>query len=221
MEVFSRSVGVHACQWWSTKTPLVLYVPIHVDDGLAITNSPSLYAWFLSILSKRLHVVDLGHCSKFLSILILRDRPNRRKIWLSSHVYVSDEWNLSSCKPASTPFPSNLSMELRVPLAPPNSLPEISDADLTPKYQRIVGCLLYLAVATRPDIAYYAMWLGQYNAAPTRRHFLAAKHVLVVLRYLSGTRNLALTLGSPSPRVPVSLRGYFAKCWVFRRRLGI
>ena len=184
--------------------PLVLYVPIHVDDGLAITNSRSLYAWFLMILSRRLIIVDLGHCSKFLSILILRDRPNRR-LWLSSHLYVADlldEWNLANCKPASTPFPSNI---MDLPVAPPNSLPDISDADLLPKYQRIVGCLLYLAVATRPDIAYYAMWLGQFNAGPSRRHFLAAKHVL---RYLSGTKNLALCLGSPSPHVPSTLRGY-------------
>ena len=185
-------------------SPLVLFVPIHVDDGLGITNSPPLYTWFLTILSKRLHIVDLGPCSKFLSILILRDRPNRR-IWLSSHLYVSellDEWNLSSCKPASTPFPSNLS---DLPDAPPNSLPNLSDVDLLPKYQRIVGCLLYLAVSTRPDIAYYAMWFGQFNANPSRRHFLAAKHVL---RYLSGTRTLALSLGSPSPAVPSTLRGY-------------
>ena len=184
--------------------PLVLYVPLHVDDGLAITNSSSLYAWFLKVLSQRLHIVDLGPCSKFLSILIIRDRPNR-KIWLSSHVYVSellDEWNLASCKPASTPFPSGVSP---LPSAPQNSLPDLSDADLVPRYQRLVGCLLYLAIATRPDISYYAMWLGQFNASPTRAHFLAAKHVL---RYLAGTKLLALCLGSSSPRVPSTLSGY-------------
>ena len=54
--------------------PLILYVPVHVDDGLAITNSASLYAWFLSVLSQRLHIVDLGPCEKFLNILIIRDR---------------------------------------------------------------------------------------------------------------------------------------------------
>ena len=89
--------------------------------------------------------------------------------------------------------------------APPNSLPDISDADLLPQYQRLVGCLLYLAISTRPDIAYYSMWLGQYNASPTRVHFLLAKHVL---RYLSGTRTLALCLGTSSPRIPSSLSGY-------------
>ena len=206
--------GVFVGNWSSPPDPsipmpadgssLVLYVPIHVDDGLAITNSQPLYAWFLLVLSKRLIILDVGVCSKFLSILIIRDRLNRR-LWLSSHVYVSellDDWNLSSCKPASTPFPSNL-MDLTT--APSNSLPDLSDADLIPKYQRIVGCLLYLAIATRPDISYYAMWLGRFNAKPSRRHFLAAKHVL---RYLSGTRNLALSLGSPSPHVPTTLRGY-------------
>jgi hypothetical protein len=204
--------GIFFAEWATAPDPsilmpldggrLVLYVPLHVDDGLGITNSRALYDWFLANLSKRLHIVDLGQCSKFLSIVIIRDRPSRR-IWLSSHLYVLellDEWNLSSCRQALTPFPSTINEP-----APLNSLPSISDADITPKYQRLVGCLLYLAIATRPDIAYYAMWLGQFNASPSRAHFLAAKHVL---RYLSGTRNLALCLGSPSPRVPSTLRGY-------------
>jgi hypothetical protein len=50
---------------------LKLYVPIHVDDGLAITNSFPLYQWFLFILKKKLLIVDLGECSKFLSIIII------------------------------------------------------------------------------------------------------------------------------------------------------
>ena len=184
--------------------PLVLYIPLHVDDGLAITNSPSLYAWFLSVLSKRLLIVDLGPCAKFLNILIIRDRLGRR-LWLSPHIYISElleEWNLGACRPAVTPFPVNLP---DLSSAPSNSLPAITDIDLLPQYQRLVGCLLYLAISTRPDIAYNAMWLGQFNAKPTRAHFLVAKHVL---RYLAGTRNLALCLGAPSPRIPSSLSGY-------------
>ena len=88
--------------------PLVLYVPLHVDDSLGITNSSSLYLWFLRVLLQRLHIVDLGPCSKFLSILIIWDQAHC-KLWLSSHLYVSellDKWNLSSCKSALTPFPS-------------------------------------------------------------------------------------------------------------------
>ena len=188
----------------SDGSPLVLYIPLHVDDGLGITNSKPLYLWFLSLLSQRLHVVDLGPCAKFLNLLIIRDRPGRR-LWLSSKLYVTellDEWNMASSRSASTPFPPNLP---DLSSAPSNSLPSISDADLLTQYQRLVGCILYLAVTTRPDIAYYVMWLGQFNANPTQAHFLLAKHVL---RYLSGTRTLALCLGAPSPRIPPSLSGY-------------
>ena len=78
-------------------------------------------------------------------------------------------------------------------------------ADLTVNYQRIVGCLMYLAVSTRPDIAYYAMWLGQFSAKPSRFHLLTAKHVL---RYLGGTRLLALSLGNSSSPFPESLQGF-------------
>lgn len=206
--------GVFMGEWTSPPDPsiampsdgssLVLFIPLHVDDGLAVTNSASLYAWFLSSLSTRLQIVDLRPCSKFLNILIIRDRPNRR-LWLSSHVYITellDEWNLSACRTVSTPFPTNFS---DLPSAPPNAIPSASDVDLVPQYQRLVGCLLYLAVATRPDISFYAMWLGQFSAAPTRNHLLVAKHVL---RYLAGTRTLALCLGSPSLRVPSTLSGY-------------
>ena len=67
--------------------PLVLYVPLHVDDGLAVTNSSSLYAWFLKLLSSHLQIFDLGSCSKFLRILIIHDHVNQ-KIWLSSHLHL-------------------------------------------------------------------------------------------------------------------------------------
>ena len=123
-------------------TSLVLYIPLHVDDGLTITDSHSLYDWFLKTLAHHLLIVDLGQCSKFLSIIIIQDCPNHC-LWLSSHLYVSkllDEWNLSSCKPASTPFPSSIT---ELPPAPLNSLPTISDVDLVLKYQRCQGTYLW------------------------------------------------------------------------------
>jgi hypothetical protein len=46
---------------------------------------------------------------------------------------------------------------------------------------------------TRPDIAYAAMALGQFNAAPSRAHLACAKGVL---RYLAGTVNLCLQFPS-------------------------
>ena len=56
------------------------------------------------------------------------------------------------------------------------------------------------------------MWLGQYNARPTRAHFLVAKHVL---RYFAGTPTLALCFGVSSPHVPSSLSGYIQNMGCF------
>ena len=178
--------------------PLRLYAPIHVDDGLAITNSPSLYHWFLGMLRRKLLIIDLGECSKFLSIVLFCDHPHRH-MWMSSHVYVHEllaEWGLLNATYPKTPFSHNILTQSTVP---PNALPQISDIDLTAKYQRLVGCLMYLAVTTRPNIAYYTRWLGQFSAKPSRFHMLTAKHVL---QYLGGTRLLALSLGMSSSPVP-------------------
>jgi hypothetical protein len=52
---------------------------------------------------------------------------------------------------------------------------------------------MYLAICTRPDIAYAAMALGQFNSNPTRAHLACAKGVL---RYLVGTIDLCLQFPS-------------------------
>lgn len=48
---------------------------------------------------------------------------------------------------------------------------------------------MYLAVATRPDLAYSVSFLSRFNQNPQKQHWLAAKHVL---RYLRGTTNQSL-----------------------------
>ena len=55
--------------------PLVLILPIHVDDGLAICNSVSLYAWFVREISKRVDFVCLGPVTntRYLGHRIIRD----------------------------------------------------------------------------------------------------------------------------------------------------
>ena len=88
---------------------------------------------------------------------------------------------------------------------------------MLPQYQPLVGCLLCLAILNRPDITYYLMWLGQYNACPTCAYFLIAKHVL---QYLSGTWALALCLGTSSPRISSSLSSYI-QTWDALMQIGL
>ena len=64
-------------------------------------------------------------------------------------------------------------------------------------YRKLIGKLLYLAVATCPDIAYVIGVLCRFVENPGHDHWLAAK---CVLRYLKGTVDMELVYsptGSP------------------------
>lgn len=56
-------------------------------------------------------------------------------------------------------------------------------------YQRLIGSLMYLAVSTRPDIAYAVNFLSQFNTNYDIEHWKAAKRIL---RYLKGTIDYGL-----------------------------
>jgi hypothetical protein len=39
---------------------LIMLIPVHVDDGLAATNSPSLWQWLICELNKSFEISDLS-----------------------------------------------------------------------------------------------------------------------------------------------------------------
>lgn len=181
----------------SSGDPLFLIIPIHVDDGLAITNSPLLYKWFIAEISKTIDFVCLGPVlnTRYLGQRIMRDRTNNT-IQLSQSDLIADlldEWSLTDCKTLPVPLHHNPSS---LPPSSPNACPDIPDDKILISYQRLVGSLTYLAISTRPDIAYAAMALGQFNSTPSRAHLICAKGVL---RYLAGTVSLCLQFPSHSP----------------------
>ena len=59
-------------------------------------------------------------------------------------------------------------------------------------YKEIIGSLMYVATATRLDIAFTVLALAQFSQKPARQHWEATKRVV---RYLKGMRDLELTYG--------------------------
>ena len=53
----------------------------------------------------------------------------------------------------------------------------------------MIGTLIYATIGTRPDIAFTATRLSQYNNNPTEEHI---KYTKYVLRYLKGTKELKI-----------------------------
>jgi hypothetical protein len=148
--------------------PLFLIIPIHVNDGLAISNSLPLYTWFVSEILKSIELISLGPVlnTRYLGQRIICDRANKTiRISQSDLILGSlEDWGLHDCKTLNVPLQHNPST---LPPCSPNACGNIPDDKIKVSYQRFVGSLTYLTICTCPDIAYTAMALGQFNAAPT------------------------------------------------------
>jgi hypothetical protein len=73
-------------------------------------------------------------------------------------------------------------------------------------YKELVGGLIYLANATRPDIAFAASTLSRFCANPGKEHWINAKRVL---RYLKGTSHYGVTYDKDSK----NLQAYTDSDW--------
>ena len=69
-------------------------------------------------------------------------------------------------------------------------VPEGEPLDQKVPYRSAVGCLIWLAINTRPDIISYAVsQVARFSSSPTKDHWKAVKHIL---RYLRGTSDLGI-----------------------------
>ena len=76
----------------------------------------------------------------------------------------------------------------------PSTPDEVQEMRTVP-YISAVGSLLYLAISTRPDIAYAVSVLARFNTNPGKAHWAAVKHLF---RYLKGSMDYKLSY-SPDP----------------------
>lgn len=119
----------------------------------------------------------------FLGMEVIRDRP-ARKIWLSQAAYIEKIANLANKGTATVPM-TQLELRPATGLATPAEIQ---------RYQRKIGSILYIAVNTRPDIAFAISRLARFLTNPSQIHQEAADRVI---HYLTHTKNLALSFGGP------------------------
>ena len=159
-----------------------IFMPVFVDDITLAGNDGAKINSIIQELSSHFKLRDLGPTTQLLGMEIHRDRPNRT-LSLSQSQFIThlvQEHGLQDCKPVSTPL--NPGSRLSTSMSPQNDA-EAAEMSQYP-YISIVGSLMYLALTTRPDIAYAAGVLARFNSNPGLPHWQAAKHVL---RYLKGT----------------------------------
>ena len=183
----------------SMADPAVFYVHdgndvvilfIHVDDTTVTGSSSRLIEEYEQRVGKIFNITHLGSVSWLLGLAITRDRT-KRTLSMSQEAYINSivrRFNLEDAKPLSTPIDANTRL-LKDDC--PMSTEGKQDMKNVP-YREAIGALNWLAVGSRPDIAFVVGQLAQFLENPGRVHWEAAKRVI---RYLKTTKDLKLTYG--------------------------
>lgn len=159
------------CLYYNEDRSLIL--AIYVDDGLVVAKENSLIKRLLESLSLVLELTE-SECSTFLGIEI-EIRNDIMILHQSTYVQkLIQRCNMDDCLPVSTPEKTGQFNCIESP-----------KLDETFPYRELVGCLLYLSTATRPDIS-HAVNIASRTNEPTVAH---KEHIKHILRYLKRSYN--------------------------------
>jgi len=152
------------CVFFKHSGDRIIIVALYVGDFFLFSDCPALVASLKSELAEGFKTnKDLGEISEFLGITVTRHQDGYS---LSQAHYAEDilrRFGMSDCNSVLTPLESMVT--------PNHSTSNDEDAR---EYQELVGCLMYLAVCTRYDLAYAASQLSQNNAHPTAESWSSA-----------------------------------------------
>ncbi|KAG8955677.1 hypothetical protein FRC04_007668 [Tulasnella sp. 424] len=163
-------------------------LPVFVDDVTISSKSGERVEWVKKELAKYFKIRDLGPISYLLGMKVEYDRINRT-LHLSQSQYILDmlhRFNMTDCSGVTTPMDPGSQLSKT---QSPTTEEDKAEMARVP-YINAVGALMYLAVATRPDISYTVAKLAQFNTCPGTAHWKAVKHLF---RYLKHTIDLKLT----------------------------
>lgn len=174
-----------------------LLVTLYVDDFLIFSNNVLETDKLKAALSSEFKMKDLGCVRKYLGMRINVDKKCNT-ITVDQQEYIEQllsKFDMSDCRPVDTPIECKLNLE------------KSENCKANVPYQRLIGSLMYLAVLTRPDIAYSISYLSQFNNCYNETHYNYAKRIL---KYLQKTKHYCLKYGKEND---VELEGFVDSDW--------
>ena len=193
---------VDSCIFYRNTSEGLVMIAVYVDDCCIVADKP-LLEWAKNVLKEGFSMKDLGEAKSLLGMQVLRDR-GRKTLRLIQGGIIGDVLNLCGmvdCNPISTPMEPNLKLKRNL------DNPSIMT---TFPYRRAIGMLLYLAVGTRPDIAFAVNYLSRFVTCYDESHWAAVKRLA---RYLKGTGNIGVTYNSMGNEDSKELVGFGDADW--------
>ena len=163
------------CLYNKTVNDTLITVVIYVDDIIISSSDLEEIEKVKSVLSQRFKIRDLGATRKFLGFEI---DQSENQIKIHQHKFAKqliEKFNLSNCKTVSTPAQVGVKLRKRT---------ESEESVDSTMYRSAIGCLLYLANCTRPDISYAVSYAARFSSDPTTKHWNYVKHIL---KYVKST----------------------------------
>lgn len=186
------------CVYIKNRNSQILIAAIYVDDFFLMSNDPTCISEFKESFRQKFEMKDLGRIKNCLG---MEFKQGDGFLEMSQTGYIKailKRFGMENSRPVSTP------------LDPGSKLRKIDQSEFeeneTFPFRELIGCLMYLAVATRPDIAYAVNHLSQFNNSNGKDHWIAVKRIL---RYLRGTTKLVLRYEKNSKQ----LEGYVDSDW--------
>ena len=124
----------------------------------------------------------MGELHHFLGMKVVQDQETGN-VWIAQKLYLENilkTFGMENCKAIRTPVDASTKLMKAVD----------NDTDVDQKlYQSAVGSLLYLSLATRPDITFAVSNVAKFCAKPSKQHWTALKRIF---HYLKGTQHYGL-----------------------------
>ncbi|KAK1619402.1 hypothetical protein QYE76_024919 [Lolium multiflorum] len=169
---------------------------LYVDDILIFGTNMKVIHEVKSFLSNCFDMKDLGEADVILNIKLIK---NESGITLTQSHYVEkilSRFGYIDSKPSSTPYDPSVTLRKNRRIA----IDQL-------RYSQIVGSLMYLASATRPDISFAVSKLSRFMSNPGTDHWHALDRVM---RYLCGTMSYGIHYSGH----PAVLEGYSDSNWI-------
>lgn len=174
-----------SCVYIKCVDKCIMFVAVYVDDFLIFSNDENEKCNLKKLLSDNFKVKDLGKAKRCLGLNITNDCENGI-VKIDQKHYIDElvsKFGLNESKSVTTPIEAGLKLD------------RADKCDVSIPYQCLIGSLMFLAVNTRPDIAYAVSYLSQFNTCYADVHY---KHAKRVLKYLKGTSDYGLVFRKQS-----------------------
>jgi hypothetical protein len=182
-----------------------LIIALYVDDILILSESLALVLSTKASLSSEFKMTDSGEVDVILGLKVTRNRE-MGILQLGQELYaekILSRFNLNLCEGRSTPLPQGIKLSND---QMPSSHKEIAAMKDVP-YREAVGCLMYLMISTRPDIAAAVQFVSRFGTNPGPQHWEAVKHIF---KYVHKTKHLQLTFKKQGV---INLQGFSDSDW--------